>query len=63
MLHQAKEIGKLSRVYALFIQRQDEIARFCLQRVIGILDTFGNATKGEQFAKRIFGQKGAQGLI
>jgi hypothetical protein len=63
MFHQAQEIGQFGGVHALFIQRQDEIAGFGFHRVIGILHAFGNAAKGQQFAKRIIGQEGAQGLI
>ena len=63
MFHQAEEIRQFSGVHALFIQRQDEIAGVGFHRVVGILDTFRNSAKGQQFTKRIIGQKGAQRLI
>src|SRR5262249_54833087 len=50
MRHQAEEERQIVPVDALFIQRQDERPCRGVQQEVGILDAFGDALVGQQFA-------------
>ena len=50
MRHQAEEERQIVQCDALFIQREKEISGRRVQQEIGILDAFGDALVGQQFA-------------
>src|SRR5450432_1972818 len=57
MRHQAEKKRQLVFGDALFIQCQDEIAGRGVQQEVGILDAFGDALVGQQFADLVKIQK------
>jgi hypothetical protein len=63
VLHQPEEVGQLGRVHALLIERQDEVAAFGAQRVVGILDALRDAAEGEQPAEVVIAEEAAQRLV
>ena len=63
MLHQAKEPGQLRRIHALFVQRQNEIARGGAQRVVAVLHTLGDAAERHHAADIVVCQERGQRLV
>jgi hypothetical protein len=57
MVHQAKEEWQVATLHALLIQRQDEIAALGMNKVVGVLDPFGDALERKQRADIIACQK------
>src|SRR5229473_1260319 len=57
MRHQAEEKRQVVPCDALFIQRQDEVARGGVEQEIGILDALGDALVGQQFADLVSAEK------
>jgi hypothetical protein len=55
--HQAEKERQVAFGDPLFIQRQDEIARTCVQQEIGILDALGDALVGQEFADLVLAQE------
>src|ERR1700720_2700372 len=60
MLHERKEKRKVSFVDPLFIEREDEIAGIGVQKIIGILNPFGNSFQGTNVAKIIVAKKASE---
>jgi hypothetical protein len=63
MLHQAEKERQFAAGDALLIEREDEMAGFGVEQVIGILHALGDALEGQQRAKVIGGEKRAQLLL
>jgi hypothetical protein len=57
MLHEAKEKRQVSFVDPLFIEREDEIACVGVQKIIGILNPFGNPFQSKNVAEFIVAKK------
>src|ERR1700730_8866355 len=60
MLHEPKEKRQVSFVDSLFIEREDEIASLGVQKIIGILNPFGNSFQGKNVAKIIVAKKASE---
>src|SRR2546430_7190114 len=60
MLHEPKEKRQVSFVDPLFIEREDEIASIGMQKIIGILNPFGNSFQGKNVAQIIAGKKASE---
>jgi hypothetical protein len=57
MRHQAEKERQIAQAHALFIQREKEISCRGVQHEIRILDAFGDALVGQQFADVVTAQK------
>jgi hypothetical protein len=57
MLHEPKKKRQVSFVDPFFIEREDEIAGVGVQKIIGILNPFGNSFQGQHVAKIIVAKK------
>src|ERR1700730_6304843 len=57
MLHEPKEKRQVAFVDPLFIECEDEIAGIGVQKIIGILNPFGNSFQGKNVAKIIVAKK------
>src|ERR1700736_5843356 len=57
MFHEPKEKRQGSFVDPLFIEREDEIAGVGVQKIIGILNPFGNSFPGQHEDKIIVAKK------
>jgi hypothetical protein len=57
MFHQRQKERHVARRHALLVERQDVVAGAGVDEEIGILNTFGDALVGQQFAKVVAGEK------
>ena len=57
MLHEPKEKRQVFRVDPLFIEREDEVAGVGVQKIIGILNPFGDPFQGKNVAEIIVARK------
>lgn len=60
VLHQPKEERQVPFVDPLFIKGEDEITGIDVQKIIRILDAFGNAFQGKDMAKIIVAKKASE---
>src|ERR1700731_2348771 len=60
MLHEPKEKRQVAFIDPLFIEREDEIARIGVQKIIGILNPFGNSFQGKNVTKIIVAKKASK---
>src|ERR1700732_2001797 len=60
MLHEPKEKRQISFVDPLFIERENEIAGVGVQKIIRILNPFGNPFQGKNVAKIIVAKKAGE---
>ena len=60
MLHEPKEERQVSFVDPLLVKREDEVAGLDVQKIIGILNPFGDSFQGQNVAKIIIGKKAGE---
>src|ERR1700737_1353428 len=63
MLHEPKEKCQVAFIDRFFIEREDEIAGIGVQKIIGILNPFGNSSQGKNGTKKKDAKKGIAGRL
>ena len=63
VLHQRQKPRQVGRIDALFIEREDEVARGGAQGVVAVLDALGDAAERDQLADVVFGEERGEGFV
>jgi hypothetical protein len=57
VLHESEKIWQVLSLNALFIEGEDKCPRCSVDKVVGVLDTLGDALEGQQIAEAIAGDE------